>query len=31
MLTSTVKPDKMGSYKEDDVTFLLRDIGQLCH
>lgn len=26
MLTSTVKPDKMGSYKEDDVVFLLRDI-----
>lgn len=29
MLTSEVKPDKMGSYKEDDVTFLLRDIGHL--
>lgn len=28
MLPSIVKPDKMGSYKEDDVTFLLRDIGQ---
>lgn len=27
MLTSVVKPDKMGSYKEDDVIFLLRDIG----
>ena len=27
MLTSIMKPDKMGSYKEDDVTFLLRDIG----
>ncbi|MFJ7935845.1 cysteine protease StiP family protein [Sporosarcina sp. NPDC096371] len=27
MLTSITKPDKMGSYAEDDVTFLLRDIG----
>ncbi|WP_203247738.1 cysteine protease StiP family protein [Sporosarcina beigongshangi] len=28
MLTSKVKPDQMGSYKSDDVIFLLRDIGQ---
>lgn len=28
MLTSTVKPDKMGSYKEEDVIFLLRDISK---
>lgn len=27
MLSSIAKPDKMGSYKEDDVIFLLRDIG----
>lgn len=26
MPISSVKPDKMGSYKEEDVTFLLRDI-----
>ena len=26
MFKATVKPDKMGSYREDDVTFLLRDI-----
>ncbi|WP_342511895.1 cysteine protease StiP family protein [Sporosarcina sp. FSL K6-1522] len=29
MLTSSVKPDKMGSYEEEDVTFLLRDISHL--
>ncbi|WP_318614399.1 cysteine protease StiP family protein [Sporosarcina sp. YIM B06819] len=27
MLTSIANPDKMGSYGEDDVIFLLRDIG----
>ncbi|MCQ6275560.1 cysteine protease StiP family protein [Bacillus sp. V3B] len=26
MLKTNVKPDKMGSYKEEDVTFLLQDI-----
>jgi hypothetical protein len=28
MVESSVKPDKMGSYKEEDVTFLLQDISK---
>lgn len=28
MAASSVKPDKMGSYKEEDVTFLLQDISK---
>jgi hypothetical protein len=28
MLTTTIKPDKMGSYKEEDVIFLLQDISK---
>lgn len=29
MLNTIAKPDKMGSYREEDVTFLLRDISNL--
>lgn len=29
MLAPEIKPDKMGSYKEDDVVFLLRDISDV--
>ncbi|WEG14622.1 cysteine protease StiP family protein [Pullulanibacillus sp. KACC 23026] len=28
MISRSVKPDKMGSYKEEDVVFLLQDIGK---